>query len=140
MRLRLLALPLVASLAWCQALDQAKRAFDSGDYAAAARLFEQAQMSSPSCEIHFFLGLDRKSTRLNSSHSQISYAVFCLKKHSPAEDLAAGGAGRYDPAAPGSVLLPRALRCGPVRTRGVRYDPGESRPVARTRRGPRRIC
>src|SRR2546430_1563986 len=26
------------------------------------------------------LGVDRKSTRLNSSHSQISYAVFCLKK------------------------------------------------------------
>src|SRR2546430_11270420 len=26
--------------------------------------------------------LDRKSTRLNSSHSQISYAVFCLKKKS----------------------------------------------------------
>src|SRR2546430_14408426 len=25
-------------------------------------------------------GLDRKSTRLNSSHSQISYAVFCFKK------------------------------------------------------------
>src|SRR5438270_3638865 len=25
-------------------------------------------------------GRDRKSTRLNSSHSQISYAVFCLKK------------------------------------------------------------
>src|SRR2546430_9956589 len=31
---------------------------------------------------HFTVGvfLDRKSTRLNSSHSQISYAVFCLKK------------------------------------------------------------
>src|SRR2546430_13001237 len=29
----------------------------------------------------FLLGIgDRKSTRLNSSHSQISYAVFCLKK------------------------------------------------------------
>src|SRR2546430_9693162 len=27
--------------------------------------------------------LDRKSTRLNSSHSQISYAVFCLKKKQP---------------------------------------------------------
>src|SRR5688572_31580178 len=27
-------------------------------------------------------GADRKSTRLNSSHSQISYAVFCLKKKS----------------------------------------------------------
>src|SRR2546430_5001296 len=26
------------------------------------------------------LPTDRKSTRLNSSHSQISYAVFCLKK------------------------------------------------------------
>src|SRR2546430_2334547 len=26
---------------------------------------------------------DRKSTRLNSSHSQISYAVFCLKKKTP---------------------------------------------------------
>src|SRR2546430_5927515 len=26
------------------------------------------------------LKIDRKSTRLNSSHSQISYAVFCLKK------------------------------------------------------------
>src|SRR5688572_32698828 len=29
---------------------------------------------------HRLGGLDRKSTRLNSSHSQISYAVFCLKK------------------------------------------------------------
>src|SRR2546430_13513138 len=30
---------------------------------------------------------DRKSTRLNSSHSQISYAVFCLKKKKPPRDL-----------------------------------------------------
>src|SRR5205085_10335876 len=29
---------------------------------------------------HVPMFLDRKSTRLNSSHSQISYAVFCLKK------------------------------------------------------------
>src|SRR3989475_9414640 len=29
--------------------------------------------------------LDRKSTRLNSSHSQISYAVFCLKKKNGSE-------------------------------------------------------
>src|SRR2546430_10298191 len=28
---------------------------------------------------------DRKSTRLNSSHSQISYAVFCLKKKKPTQ-------------------------------------------------------
>src|SRR2546430_11976771 len=30
---------------------------------------------------------DRKSTRLNSSHSQISYAVFCLKKKKSQQDL-----------------------------------------------------
>src|SRR2546430_4993030 len=32
----------------------------------------------PNISVRSFL--DRKSTRLNSSHSQISYAVFCLKK------------------------------------------------------------
>src|SRR2546427_1842662 len=31
-------------------------------------------------DLHAQLFRDRKSTRLNSSHSQISYAVFCLKK------------------------------------------------------------
>src|SRR2546427_3220303 len=31
--------------------------------------------------------LDRKSTRLNSSHSQISYAVFCLKKKKQDNEL-----------------------------------------------------
>src|SRR2546430_4871553 len=42
---------------------------------------------------------DRKSTRLNSSHSQISYAVFCLKKkkiqhagRSPSDEKAHGRA------------------------------------------------
>src|SRR5690606_39769938 len=30
------------------------------------------------CRTDLFLGLDRKSTRLNSSHVKISYAVFCL--------------------------------------------------------------
>src|SRR3712207_7877599 len=29
---------------------------------------------------YLLMGLDRKSTRLNSSHANISYAVFCLKK------------------------------------------------------------
>src|SRR2546430_13359251 len=44
---------------------------------------------------------DRKSTRLNSSHSQISYAVFCLKKKSPSLWSAFDGPGwqshREDP-------------------------------------------
>src|SRR5690606_41288112 len=30
--------------------------------------------------LHFLMFRDRKSTRLNSSHVKISYAVFCLKK------------------------------------------------------------
>src|SRR3712207_8668152 len=30
--------------------------------------------------VAFIQALDRKSTRLNSSHANISYAVFCLKK------------------------------------------------------------
>src|SRR5690625_5647633 len=37
------------------------------------------KMSSDLVSPHFSL-LDRKSTRLNSSHVAISYAVFCLKK------------------------------------------------------------
>src|SRR3712207_8110010 len=34
-----------------------------------------------------FLFLDRKSTRLNSSHANISYAVFCLKKKTIVQHL-----------------------------------------------------
>src|SRR3712207_7634299 len=35
-------------------------------------------------ELRAFLARDRKSTRLNSSHANISYAVFCLKKKTAA--------------------------------------------------------
>src|SRR2546430_13569679 len=38
---------------------------------------------------------DRKSTRLNSSHSQISYAVFCLKRRTEA-GTAAQTASQYE--------------------------------------------
>src|SRR2546422_4463838 len=57
---------------------------------------------------------DRKSTRLNSSHGYISYAVFCLKKKTPRpaarppRNRAAGGRGivaeRAPPAAPPAYL------------------------------------
>src|SRR2546430_8276469 len=40
----------------------------------------QSTWWSPTCACQ-----DRKSTRLNSSHSQISYAVFCLKKKKHAD-------------------------------------------------------
>src|SRR2546427_860379 len=36
--------------------------------------------SDPGGQLRSASDRDRKSTRLNSSHSQISYAVFCLKK------------------------------------------------------------
>src|SRR5207245_9916129 len=65
-----------------------------GDYDAAIDRLEDAIDSKPGYPIPFrYLGeaqekkglkkqkgIDRKSTRLNSSHGSISYAVFCLKK------------------------------------------------------------
>src|SRR2546430_5565575 len=55
----------------------------------AARVWAHVRLADPLLAVHQrysglckrrMRGLDRKSTRLNSSHSQISYAVFCLKK------------------------------------------------------------
>src|SRR5688572_31842609 len=47
---------------------------------------------------------DRKSTRLNSSHSQISYAVFCLKKKNRMFPTT-GGAALFTSVTPG-VYIP----------------------------------
>src|SRR5438270_2018234 len=60
--------------------DSQRRALKEAEFA-----FKQAYAFCPySPEAVFrYINLlirDRKSTRLNSSHSQISYAVFCLKK------------------------------------------------------------
>src|SRR2546430_8936924 len=49
------------------------------------------------------VGRDRKSTRLNSSHSQISYADFCLKKESG--HRVPIGIGSFDCAARTAVAL-----------------------------------
>src|SRR3989449_7709314 len=54
-------------------LDQAFR-----EREAEARPFVAAALAR--VELHELLKQDRKSTRLNSSHGYISYAVFCLKK------------------------------------------------------------
>src|SRR5262245_64165706 len=51
-------------------------AFDQFEYRHVAPLFRRLAEHFEYC-VH---GLDRKSTRLNSSHLGISYAVFCLKK------------------------------------------------------------
>src|SRR2546430_3574803 len=58
---------------------------------------------------------DRKSTRLNSSHSQISYAVFCLKKK---KDYRRRTRHHSDPlpGSGGSRAAPQVLREGPLST------------------------
>src|ERR1035438_4291775 len=54
-------------------------------------LSKSASVRPVSCSVYFLVsGTDRKSTRLNSSHLGISYAVFCLKKNGGA----AGARGR----------------------------------------------
>src|SRR5688572_32111745 len=50
------------------------------DLARHARDFRREGVELIDHRVDRVLQLDRKSTRLNSSHSQISYAVFCLKK------------------------------------------------------------
>src|SRR2546421_12855921 len=49
----------------------------SADAAQVFRVLIVRHQTAVLAEVH---GRDRKSTRLNSSHDQISYAVFCLKK------------------------------------------------------------
>src|SRR5690349_23154421 len=46
----------------------------------------------PSAVAHLERELDRKSTRLNSSHVEISYAVFCLKKKKNTANVQTGAA------------------------------------------------
>src|SRR5256886_5877388 len=68
----------------------------------------------PPCCARCGAARDRKSTRLNSSHSQISYAVFCLKKKKDSDcnvghdDTAHGGgpSGRVPTLTAGSASSP----------------------------------
>src|SRR5205809_5344295 len=78
---------------------------------------------------------DRKSTRLNSSHGYISYAVFCLKKKTAAARLAVVRAGAAQLADQGRGELPDELGSleGPVDRLLHRRE--ESRPGRRELRG-----
>src|SRR5699024_12265053 len=67
---------------------------------------------------------DRKSTRLNSSHVSISYAVFCLKKKRPRPHGKIPPTTRWSP-------TPRHLQ---ARTSAARSPRGASRRCAATRR------
>src|SRR2546422_8174067 len=57
--------------------------FDARDGAARERHIRRGRPLGDDGESH---GGDRKSTRLNSSHGYISYAVFCLKKKKKRQD------------------------------------------------------
>src|SRR3712207_7298731 len=53
----------------------------TGRFDAVANLFTSfGFFADPAEDARVIRELDRKSTRLNSSHANISYAVFCLKK------------------------------------------------------------
>src|SRR2546430_8440196 len=56
--------------------------FRSAEHRMAARVLAHVGVRCSMLDVRCFPSVqgDRKSTRLNSSHSQISYAVFCLKK------------------------------------------------------------
>src|SRR5689334_24098653 len=62
--------------------DQVHSLFPIAVHAHVIGLLIKASKSRNGCadRVHGWRALDRKSTRLNSSHSSISYAVFCLKK------------------------------------------------------------
>src|SRR5947208_12191952 len=85
-------LALAAALVDLRQLDEAESILRSADNQALDGIPAQAVLSILRARIHMANGqlsdaaaagqaaLDRKSTRLNSSHQIISYAVFCLKK------------------------------------------------------------
>src|SRR5256885_11978354 len=65
--------------------EEARRAYEAG--AAVVHIHARTEQGGPTYEPSVFAAIrseiearDRKSTRLNSSHLVISYAVFCLKK------------------------------------------------------------
>src|SRR2546430_11682811 len=76
-----------------QANDLFEASFERGDAAAIASLYTSNGVLLPTGMGTIEGTADRKSTRLNSSHSQISYAVFCLKKKNARIGIGISAAG-----------------------------------------------
>src|SRR3712207_7570366 len=76
------ALPIYAALSWLRALRIAFLSVAASRSERACFAAFTSDSALATCSATFFLSeaTDRKSTRLNSSHANISYAVFCLKK------------------------------------------------------------
>src|SRR5438309_7062235 len=66
-----------------------------GSVAVLARVLSPAEFGLVSAAMLAINFSDRKSTRLNSSHSSISYAVFCLKKKKRKRSSPPQGVGCY---------------------------------------------
>src|SRR2546430_2184735 len=98
---------------------------------------EETRLSSISDFGFRISDLDRKSTRLNSSHSQISYAVFCLKKknvcsHAVLSPVLESGRVYHSPILVSSAPLPQTLSILPYPRRLAR--PIFSRPAVQPAR------
>src|SRR2546430_11751999 len=70
------AAPIVTRTCWCRVCQY----LGAGNATVNACFPSAALTVSGELRDYCLIAEDRKSTRLNSSHSQISYAVFCLKK------------------------------------------------------------
>src|SRR5256885_5326565 len=78
--------------------------------------------SSPRLQPPRKIGRDRKSTRLNSSHLVISYAVFCLKKKKKNNTLTELSVVVHTPALSGALHKQHNLVRGPGEDGGVVRD------------------
>src|SRR5690606_40064010 len=105
--------------------------WDMGGSAAVAGLMHALAGRKAKVNAVGVIGLDRKSTRLNSSHVKISYAVFCLKKKKTARSTGAA-AGPARPARAGTGG-------GRPRTACRGCAPSPPRPVRRGRHGRWRV-
>src|SRR2546421_7217462 len=62
----------------------------SASFLSLADIGNASPSQPPAAPLNIPFIIDRKSTRLNSSHDQISYAVFCLKKKKNSTDTSSG--------------------------------------------------
>src|SRR2546430_7087500 len=70
----------LSRLDWLRGLEKPGDALALDGHVRLEDRIRRDDLAIPDQEIEHGWMRDRKSTRLNSSHSQISYAVFCLKK------------------------------------------------------------